>query len=169
MDPRKKVTKRPSANKGNESGSTIKIKMDEGADILHHEFGVNGSRDKAAVNVESIDYSDLVRTLDAEKILTELLDCTIENFVDVRNFLGIQLDHALGNIDDTDFEIQKKIHLSKLNKIDDATLKLQLKALLYYLEREFSVDDLSGLFNCSSKKIETALEALEKEFSGVGD
>ena len=92
----------------------------------------------------------------------EIIKKTVFALVDIRDFLGYQLNHAWGNIPDKHFnEIEKK-YLKPAQKIDHDELVKGIFILIKYLDidPEKEIELIGDIFNCNYPAIHDAIKDL---------
>lgn len=87
----------------------------------------------------------------------------ILGLVKSRDFLGFQLDHALGNISEKDFKEYVKSFLTEKTKYNADDLDEEIKDLLRIVEQPLDADVLSEVFNCEIEEAEKALARILQE------
>jgi hypothetical protein len=87
-----------------------------------------------------------------KKALTSLLE--------VRDFLGYQLDNALGNIEEEEFEEIAEQYFSKYIHCDDEQLSKDLMVLMQTSNMTFDADNISAIFRCEIDQAERVLTLL---------
>lgn len=92
-----------------------------------------------------------------------VFDETIGGLVEVREFLGLQLDHAWGNISDEDFERRAEPFLAAQESGDPTTLQAKIAILRTLPKVNLDGETLSAVFRCPSSEVEAALAAVSGE------
>lgn len=93
----------------------------------------------------------------------DVLDETISGFVQLRDFLGLQLDHAWGNVTDEDFERRAEPFLSAQESGDPANLKDKIRILKTWSSVVLDAETLSAIFRRPMIETETALAEVRSE------
>ncbi len=88
---------------------------------------------------------------------TELLLCIIENLLDNRDSLCLQLDFAWGNISEIDLRLAIEPFLKEKQIVDPLKLKENIKVLCESLSRSLDSDTVATMFKCSVDQVEDAL------------
>lgn len=154
---REAVTSTPSVTK-------IEISTPDGPIVAPNfkntEISSNLQAQSGSATMVRFDLDFILSSFKENEDLKKLLNEIAINSLNVRNFLGYQLDHALENISEEFFQSKKQEYFSKMNKLSDTELEDLLALFLASTNDEFSSDDLSGLFNTSSSRIENVLNSL---------
>lgn len=90
----------------------------------------------------------------------DVIDEAIQGLLKIRDFLGLQLDHAWGNITDEDFEERAQEYLAVKETGDGAALKDKVKVLSLFLSTPIDSATLAEIFNCRLEDAEVALREL---------
>jgi len=91
-----------------------------------------------------------------------LLKKAFSGLLKSRDFLGYQLDHALGNIDDESFNDIKNRFLVEKDKYQEHDLMRQIKLLQFLTLNNLDADTIEEIFNCELDDAEKALDALNR-------
>jgi hypothetical protein len=82
-----------------------------------------------------------------KKRYTPLLKSTFESLLDIRDFLGYQLDHSLGNLSDEAFDDVVKKYLKKPEPVDSRELIKAVELLEFLTDITFDIDTIADIFN----------------------
>lgn len=85
-----------------------------------------------------------------------VIDETITGLLRIRDFLGLQLDHALGNITDEDFEKQAEEYLRK-SDCPEEQIKKKLEVLFQITSQPIDAGLISEIFQCELSQAERIL------------
>lgn len=95
-----------------------------------------------------------------------VVDEAIQGLLKSRDFLGLQLDHAWGNITDEDFEQRAQAYLAVKEQGDRATLNDKVRILHWYLSVRLDSETVADIFNCRLDDAELALKGVEPRVLG---
>jgi len=95
--------------------------------------------------------------------VSPLLNKAFSGLLKSRDFLGYQLDYALGNIGEDLFNQIKTKYLAKKEKYTEQDLKNQVVLLQNLTSHTFDADTIEDIFNCELDDAEKALETLDSE------
>jgi hypothetical protein len=88
----------------------------------------------------------------------------VENLMNIRNHLLLQLDLECGNISEEYFDKEEPKYLSEMEQIPFEKLKEEVKVLFDFTSLPLDSEDISEILNCS---IDDAEKALKYYTSGV--
>jgi hypothetical protein len=97
----------------------------------------------------------VVEDLDKADMCREAYDRALHGLLRSRDFLGLQLDHAWGNIDDQQFEESAGEYLDERDQPITETEKRAVSLLLQESQVPLDTETLSEAFGCRLSDVET--------------
>ena len=107
---------------------------------------------------ETWEDTDISRPLDEVEVLVEVIARLLDN----RDLLGMQLDHAHGNVIDND-RISKSLQTGAKLEVSTSRLREKVKILLGAVPCTLDSETISTVFCCSIGQAEQALASIKFE------
>jgi len=147
--------------------NSVSIQIEDSASPKESNLNFSQSSTPCATpsiaQIDVSDFSSFLNNYKENEKLKILLNEIIHSSIVVRDFLGLQLDYALGNIAEEFFNKEKESFYSMASKLSNEELKSMIALLLKNSNISLNPDNLSGLLNCDLYKIEEALLAIQKD------
>ena len=89
-----------------------------------------------------------------------LINEIVNNLLEARNFLGFQLDYALNNLTESQFNQISDEHFSKQNVYTEDELLDFIKQILSVLSIEFTSDDIATMLNCDMNLVQKIVKSI---------